>query len=145
MSKKEWTDIGERSGWLKQAQIDISKFDYLTIQPSTHSWDLNKYAVYGHGTYEESSVLHGKPKRSYLDSFMTGQYYIPKSDIESNISYEKITDTTFKLCADFKVSNLDEQDDRYDYLGGWQHQTGYICFEKTAESMAEKPMPLRID
>ena len=45
----------------------MSKFDHITIEPSEYS----DFAVYGHGTYERSSVLAGQPKRSYLESFDT--------------------------------------------------------------------------
>ena len=43
---------------------DISKYDWLSIEPHRDGW-----AVYGHGTFEPTSVLAGQPSRTFLDSF----------------------------------------------------------------------------
>jgi hypothetical protein len=47
----------------------MKKFDRYTIEsvPSIP----NEVVVYGHGTYEESSVLAGRYRRCFLDSFPT--------------------------------------------------------------------------
>lgn len=44
-------------------------FDSITIEPSVHGG--KPYAVYGHGEYEEWSVLAGQPRRVFLNSFDT--------------------------------------------------------------------------
>lgn len=43
------------------------KFDYYTIEPDREG-GVN---VYGHGVYEESSVLAGQHRRVFLDAFST--------------------------------------------------------------------------
>lgn len=45
------------------------KFDSLTIE--IRDDQRNPYAVYGHGIYEDWSVLAGEDKRVFLDSFPT--------------------------------------------------------------------------
>lgn len=47
-----------------------SKFDRKTIEPDH---ERGGFDVYGHGTYEESSVLAGRPKRAFLDHFDTAE------------------------------------------------------------------------
>lgn len=44
----------------------MSEFDWHTIEPFE-----NEYAVYGHGTYEESSVLAGQYRRCFLEVYDT--------------------------------------------------------------------------
>ena len=51
-----------------------SGIDSVTITPRRPDWDTecptkNEYVVYGHGEYEDSSVLHGQYRRVFLDSF----------------------------------------------------------------------------
>lgn len=45
----------------------MRNFDYLTIEPSVHR--DGEFAVYGHDTYPRSSVLAGRHRRTFLDSF----------------------------------------------------------------------------
>lgn len=47
--------------------FENTKFDRKTIEPD----GKGGYDVYGHGTYEQSSVLAGRAKRAYLDNFPT--------------------------------------------------------------------------
>lgn len=42
--------------------------DRKTIEPGN---SCGGYSVYGHGTYQRSSVLAGRPKRVFLDNFRT--------------------------------------------------------------------------
>ncbi len=44
---------------------DLTQYDWLSIEPNGHGG----FTVYGHGTYEETSVLAGCPLRQYLDGF----------------------------------------------------------------------------
>lgn len=44
----------------------LPEFDYYTVEPIN-----GEYAVYGHGRYEESSVLAGQYRRCFLDAFNT--------------------------------------------------------------------------
>lgn len=44
----------------------MSDFDSYTIEPFE-----DKFAVYGHGTYEESSVLAGQYRRCFIDMYDT--------------------------------------------------------------------------
>jgi hypothetical protein len=49
------------------ANFEGTKFNYHTIEPSGGGgWD-----VYGHGVYERGSVLAGRAKRAYRESFDT--------------------------------------------------------------------------
>lgn len=43
----------------------MSRYDSYTVEPH----DRGRFAVYGHGTYERSSVLAGRPLRAFLDGF----------------------------------------------------------------------------
>lgn len=43
------------------------KFDSYTIEPLGE----DEWAVYGHGTYEESSVLAGQPSRVFINDYRT--------------------------------------------------------------------------
>jgi hypothetical protein len=48
------------------------KREELTIEPNATSAAYGcPFAVYRHGVYEQSSVLAGSPKRTFLDSFET--------------------------------------------------------------------------
>ena len=49
------------------ANFEGSHFDYHTIE----SDGRGGFDVYGHGTYEESSVLAGRAKRAYRENFDT--------------------------------------------------------------------------
>jgi hypothetical protein len=44
---------------------ELQGIEYLTIEPS----EYQPYAVYGHGEYERSSVLHGHPRRVFIESY----------------------------------------------------------------------------
>lgn len=46
----------------------LETFEFMTIERSSVSCG---YSVYGHGEYEESSVLAGQYRRAFLDSFDT--------------------------------------------------------------------------
>ena len=50
------------------ANFEGVKFDRHTIEPDHQN---GGFSVYGHGTYERSSVLAGRPKRCYLEGFDT--------------------------------------------------------------------------
>jgi len=43
----------------------MAQFDYFTIEPAND----NAVVVYGHGEYEDSSVLAGHPRRVYIDEY----------------------------------------------------------------------------
>ena len=44
----------------------MAKFDYFTIEPADEAPSV---VVYGHGEYEDSSVLAGCPRRVYIDEY----------------------------------------------------------------------------
>ena len=47
-----------------------AKFDCITIEGPTQD-DPKPYVAYGHGVYEDSSVLAGQDRRVFLDYFDT--------------------------------------------------------------------------
>jgi len=50
----------------------MSDYDYYTIEPYADPFGgPGGVAVYGHGTYPDSSVLAGQSRRAFLDSFPT--------------------------------------------------------------------------
>lgn len=50
----------------------MAKFDYYTIEPQTCEYTQKKsFAVYGHGIYENTSVLAGQYRRCFIDNFNT--------------------------------------------------------------------------
>ena len=46
-------------------------YEIITSNPHFGKWSQKRVAVYGIGTYEESSVLAGQTKRVFLDDFDT--------------------------------------------------------------------------
>ena len=58
----------------------MTQFDSYTIEPDGDG----EFSVYGHGVYEQSSVLAGQPRRSFLDGFETveaAQKAYPTADV----------------------------------------------------------------
>lgn len=54
----------------------MSEFDRYTIEPFMDEYLIDppeEYAVYGHGTYEDSSVLAGQYRRCFLDVFSSAE------------------------------------------------------------------------
>ena len=69
-----------------------AKWDSITIEPnrfrdSTSKWE---WSVYGHGTYEEWSVLAGQERRAFLDGFATieeAKEAYPDAEVLGHTSY----------------------------------------------------------
>lgn len=64
----------------------------------------------------------------------------------STVSYQKTGDTSYKLCAVFNHSNLDEKD-RYvtdPYFGQWLHGNGKVCFDRVAVRENPKELPVMV-
>jgi len=52
----------------------MEHFDYYTIEKpygKTYRNDNNEVVVYGHGVYDDSSILAGQDKRTWLEAFDT--------------------------------------------------------------------------
>lgn len=79
-----------------------------------------------------------------LDDLKSGNYYLPKIEPVGNISYQKISDKDYKLCADFKRSNANDTDEEWQFYEGWQHDSGRICFDKKVEEYEGKVMPIPV-
>ena len=60
----------------------MSKFDSFTIEPNLYGG--GGVAVYGHGVYEESSVLAGQARRVFIESYDTAEQAraaYPRADV----------------------------------------------------------------
>ncbi len=55
-----------------RAELERAGLVDLTIHPATDEYTLaTRWEVYGHGTYDGSSVLAGQYRRCFLDAFET--------------------------------------------------------------------------
>lgn len=71
------------------------------------------------------------------------KYYLTAVDIKNSLNdqvyiYSVVNDKTYKLCADFKSSTFDQDNNsefRYMYDKRWSHDVGYQCIE---QEVAEK-------
>jgi hypothetical protein len=70
----------------------MEDFDWYTIEEN-HEFP-GEYLVYGHGTYEASSVLAGQYRRCFIDSYPTleaAQEKYPDAEVSGSTKY--IADT----------------------------------------------------
>lgn len=61
-------------------------------------------------------------------------------DMRKFMAYQKTGDTTYKLCGDFKRSNLDENDRSNEYYGmsqEWKHDKGSYCFTRNVDTNSD--------
>ena len=70
-----------------------------------------------------------------LDELLEEARYLKESDIKDNVSkkrfgYNIINENTYELCADFKTSNTEDDQERYYIDKRWEHDSGYQCLKK---------------
>lgn len=77
--------------------------------------------------------------------------YITDKDLEDPVSkekyeYKKVSDNTYELCATFRTSNKDDEEDRYKpYEEQWPHDIGHQCLKQKVreyEDVKVRPVPL---
>lgn len=69
-----------------------------------------------------------------------GGFVLPADpESKSSYGYEATGEKSFKLCADFKTSNLADAQ-AADYLKLWQHDAGSACFDRTIDSDLYPPL-----
>lgn len=98
-------------------EVNGQRFEYLTLNVMRDQMTESgtSIAVYGWGTYEESSVLAGQAKKVFLDSFPT--------EAEARAAYPMVTGFSSKWTEpQVSLSHLpdDGDDDRYD-VGDWSN------------------------
>ena len=77
--------------------MDTTQFDYLTIEP----FEDGKFAVYGHGEYEASSVLAGQYRRAFVELYDTQEEAVaafPDAQVEEGST---------KFMADMAAASFD--------------------------------------
>lgn len=85
----------------------------------------------------QSYYYQNKKLPSDLSILTNSTYYMPKPLPESQVFYEISGDKSFKLCAFFRRSNLNDSGDEYSYPNGWQHGEGQVCFDRLVDSPDE--------
>ncbi len=81
------------------------------------------------------SVLEGEVE------FMT-QDRLTDPETDSNYQYNILSESEYELCANFRTSNLEDDDGMNEfYRETWPHQKGRQCIEKSVED--PKPTPIR--
>jgi len=104
--------------------------------------------------YDEQKVTALQGINSQINNFYRNKGFLPKNmeEITSNDSYyvsqtndpqtqepyeyEKVSDTTYNLCAEFNKESDEKEDKtsyRYDYYGDWTHSDGRHCFSKNVD------------
>ena len=81
--------------------------------------------------YRQNAVL---PKN--LEELQSTNLYTPYlREDGSNITYEKTSDSAYRLCGEFKRSNLVDEDNSSYYGKEWKHGEGKQCFTKNVSSI----------
>ena len=84
-----------------------------------------------------------------LDELIAAYSYLIDKDLSDPLTGEKfeyrvIGDDTYELCANFRTSNKEDDNDKYGYYREyWSHEAGYQCLKQKARANDAKT-PLRI-
>ena len=117
---------GESPTEARDRKIDIAVLDNLNNIERA----INQYYINNESLPESLSVL------SKDIQFITPNMI----DYEYNI----LSESKFELCANFKTSNLEDNNGMYQYYREiWPHEEGNQCFEKSIEKNIENLMPIR--
>lgn len=113
----------------KYDEVILNKFDLIDS-------NLNNY-------YQDNKKL---PKN--LDELLSNKmYYLTDNDINNPLDkkqfeYKVIEKDVYELCADFKTSNRNKEEDYYNFYGRrWLHDMGYQCLRRKVNSEV-KAMPV---
>ena len=70
---------------------------------------------------------------SDINDLQSSSYRSP-SEVDMRVSYEKVSETDYKLCAEFKRSSSDYKKDQSSYVSRtmeeWKHEKGNFCFDR---------------
>ena len=92
-----------------------------------------------------------------LDELAIEFSYLTEKDLTDPITkkkfeYKIVSEDSYELCAEFIMSNKDDENDRYDYhKKRWPHDSGYQCLKQRVREInadriiKEPPMPVLID
>ncbi|HAV10938.1 MAG TPA: hypothetical protein DCX32_00095 [Candidatus Moranbacteria bacterium] len=73
--------------------------------------------------------------------------FSPFTKSEGSVEYKKTGEKTFEVCADFLLSDLEQEKGRFrdePFMEEWKHAQGKVCFERIAlEQNGGKPVPER--
>ncbi len=100
---------------------------------------INQYYSSNEKLPEDLSVLSEKIK------FITSET-VTDPETKTNYEYSVLSETDFELCANFRTSNLDDDNSRYEYYREiWPHEKGNQCIEKSIEDHLKKEVltPIR--
>ena len=126
---KEVLDIKPRNVKLDNAVLN----DFESISNA-----INQYYIENEKLPENLAVLKDKTefiRESMLIDPESGEKY----------QYEVLNESEYELCANFRTSNLEDNNLRNNFYGEiWPHKKGYDCIEKNIESLEKELMPIRI-
>jgi len=99
---------------------------------------INQYYIENEKLPENLAILEDRT------GFIRGSMLIDPESGEK-YQYEVLNENKYELCANFRTSNLEDNNLRNNFYGEvWPHEKGYDCIEKNIESLERELMPIRI-
>ncbi|MFH1281807.1 MAG: DUF5671 domain-containing protein [Candidatus Omnitrophota bacterium] len=109
---------------------------------------LNKFEQISSGMltyYQDNEKLP-----SSLDELVAEFTYITEKDIinqstKEKFGYKIIAEDRYELCANFRLSNTEDEDNKYDYQAElWPHDLGYQCLGQKVRNSENVKEPMRV-
>lgn len=107
------------------AKVRNMKYDAEIIRDfNTISHEINSYNIRNSKLPEDLEELENNTE------FIKISNYIKNEETREVYEYKVINDTEYELCATFRESNLDDNQDRDYMYEEWPHEKGNKCFKK---------------